>query len=500
MGPLWRDDEEPEGTAPPEPGEQTDVAIIGAGLTGLATAWELLQAGRGVCVLEAGTIGGLASGANTGKATVLQGTLPARIRRRYDDTVLRGYVAGNAAGLARLREIATESDVPLRETTAVTFAATPAGRRSVEAAYDAALAAGLPARLLDAPEEDLDLPFHRGVALDGQVTVQPHRLVRALAEAVVRRGGALHTGVRVTGVRSGDPVRVETTAGLVLAHDVVLATGAPILDRGGHFAQLSPGRSHLVALEADVGPEALYLSVGGADGVSRSIAPATGVETTPGRRTFLVGRGGHPVGRADELAHRAELARWARRTFAGARLVRTWAAQDYSPVDLLPVVGRMPFGGGRVWMATGYSKWGLTNSFAAAQRIATALTDAPPAPWMTALDRASRTVSGVRQGVTENARIGVAAARGWVGAAVRGGAAPPPEGTGVVRRQGVRPVAVSTVEGRTCAVSAVCPHLGGILSWNTAEHTWDCPLHGSRFTPEGTRIEGPALRDLDRTD
>jgi Rieske Fe-S protein len=66
----------------------------------------------------------------------------------------------------------------------------------------------------------------------------------------------------------------------------------------------------------------------------------------------------------------------------------------------------------------------------------------------------------------------------------------------VVANRAAHPVAVSTVDGVTRAVSAVCTHLGGVLDWNDAECTWDCPLHASRFAPDGTRIEGPALRDL----
>jgi len=72
----------------------------------------------------------------------------------------------------------------------------------------------------------------------------------------------------------------------------------------------------------------------------------------------------------------------------------------------------------------------------------------------------------------------------------------PGEGEGEIRRDGVRPVAVSTVDGVTCAVSGVCTHLGGVLGWNDAERSWDCPLHGSRFDPRGTVLEGPAVADL----
>ncbi|WP_168429267.1 Rieske 2Fe-2S domain-containing protein, partial [Microbacterium sp. K24] len=69
-------------------------------------------------------------------------------------------------------------------------------------------------------------------------------------------------------------------------------------------------------------------------------------------------------------------------------------------------------------------------------------------------------------------------------------------GQGVVANRAGLPVGVSTVDGVTRAVSAVCPHLGGVLAWNDAECSWDCPLHASRFAADGTRIEGPALKDL----
>jgi Rieske Fe-S protein len=72
----------------------------------------------------------------------------------------------------------------------------------------------------------------------------------------------------------------------------------------------------------------------------------------------------------------------------------------------------------------------------------------------------------------------------------------PEEGQGQVYREGTRPVAVSTVDGTTCKLSAVCTHLGGIVHWNDSEQSWDCPLHGSRFTNEGKLLEGPATKNL----
>ena len=87
--------------------------------------------------------------------------------------------------------------------------------------------------------------------------------------------------------------------------------------------------------------------------------------------------------------------------------------------------------------------------------------------------------------------------------AIAGGAgdeAPPLEGSGVVVREGMSAIATSTVDGVTCTVKAACTHLGGIVRWNDLERSWDCPLHGSRFAPDGTVLEGPADSPLETTD
>ena len=86
---------------------------------------------------------------------------------------------------------------------------------------------------------------------------------------------------------------------------------------------------------------------------------------------------------------------------------------------------------------------------------------------------------------------------GWARPLGRLGRVEPEEGEGTVvwDRLG-KPTATARVHGQVHRVSAVCPHLGGILGWNDAERSWDCPLHGSRFTAAGERLEGPATCGL----
>jgi len=147
-------------------------------------------------------------------------------------------------------------------------------------------------------------------------------------------------------------------------------------------------------------------------------------------------------------------------------------------------------------VATGYNKWGMTNSVAAALSLTSLILEGAK-PWARELYKTRVAPQDAFSTVQTNASVGVELVSGWLSGLVRTSETAPPEGQGTVVRDNARPVGVSTVDGTTRRVSAVCTHLGGVLSWNDAECTWDCPLHGSRFSADGVVLEGPATRDLD---
>ncbi|WP_280490881.1 FAD-dependent oxidoreductase [Nocardia asiatica] len=473
------------------PGSRFDTVVIGAGLTGLVTALLLVEHGVEVAVVEGRRVGAGTTGATTGKISLLQGTRAQQIARHHSDDVLRDYVAANREGQEWLLRFCAAHGVAVDRVAALTYAQSEGEMSAVRAEYAATQKAGLPTELLGDP--DVPFPAHGAVRLADQAQLDPMALLAALAADVEAHGAPIYESTLVRGVQHGaqGDLVVSTEHGDLGARRVVLATGIPILDRGGFFARLVPQRSYLAAFTLDEPiPRDMYINAGSP---TRSLRRAQG----PDGELLLAGGNGHVVGRGGSTREKVEdLVRWTRTWFPSAEPTHRWSAQDYSPVAELPYVGPLLPGQHEIQVATGYAKWGLTNGVAAAIALAGRLTGAPPR-WAGALASWRPDELKALPAVTKaNGSVAQHLSAGWLRVATHHDGGAPPEGCGTVLREGLHPTAVCTVDGSTNRVSAVCPHLYGIVNWNDAERTWDCPLHGSRFAADGTLLEGPATSSL----
>ena len=399
------------------------------------------------------------------------------------------YVAATLEAQAWVSRFCDDHAVTAQRRPAYTYATTTRGLSAARREHRLAERAGLPVTWVD----ETGLPFRtRGaVRLDDQLQVDPVDLVDKLAEQARAHGVQVVEGARVERVRGRGPTRVETSAGTATADRVVVATNLPVLDRGAWFARLKPARSYSLAFRTPTpAVDGMYLS---ADSTSRSLRDAE----LGGESLLLVGGEGHTTGRGGPTGRRLDALRdFTAEHFPQAEETHAWSAQDYLPSHGLPVAGPLLPGRDEVLVAGGFAKWGMTSGVAAAL----ALTDrilGNEQPWASVLEPWTRSeVTGLPTAAVANAEVGLEMTTGWVRpvlGSVPGAGSGLSEGEGVVRYDHAGPpTAQSVVGGVERRVSAVCPHLGGILRWNDAETSWDCPLHGSRFGPDGQVLEGPA--------
>ena len=479
-------------------GDRTvDVAVVGAGITGLTTALLLQRAGASVAVVERHRVGGGTTGRSTAKVAALQSTAYSKVNRTRGAEAAAQYASANQVGVELVAELAAlgEDESDLAALPAVTYAESADHRAEVEEEADAARAAGLDAVFT----EDTDLPFPvaGAVRLDRQFAIHPGKYTAGLARALAEAGVEIfeHTAAHAVDVENG-ACRLRCDGGTIEADAVVLATLLPFLDIGLHSARTTASRSYclLAAVDDGAATEGMYISV---DEPTRSIRPHDFGDGTH----LMIGGESHETGHDDETEARyAALDDWARERFAVRAVEYRWSAQDYTAVDDVPIVGPISRFRRQVLVATGMKKWGFSNGSAAAVLLSRSLTDREPPDWAPVFD-STRLVAHRSPG--EYARHQFDVARRFFGDRVR--RKPDVDslslGRGeIVQIDGKELAVAPDRDGSVHAVSPVCTHLGCLVAWNGAEGTWDCPCHGSRFAADGAVLEGPATEPLERFD
>ncbi|MFF8101381.1 FAD-dependent oxidoreductase [Streptomyces sp. NPDC016640] len=476
-----------------------DVAVVGGGIAGLCTAFELTRAGRSVALLEAGRIAAGVTGHTTAKVTALHTLVYDKLRRTRGSEGARLYARSQSEAIEHTADVVAELgiDCDWERRSAYTYVRGPGRVEELRAEARAAREAGLPASFVTST--GLPFPVAGAVEVADQAQFHPRKYLLALAADLIARGGRVHEDTTVLTLEEGSPCRLSTSTGAtVTARDVVVATHYPVFDRALLFTRLSPRRELVVAgpVPADQDPGGMYITT---EENTRSVRTAPHGED--GTRRLLVITGEHfTPGTGDTRARFDRLSDWARRNFPGVELTHSWATQDNDPTDTVPLVGPLHPGARHTYVATGFGGWGMSGGMMAG-RLLTAQITGEECAW-SALYDPRRLASAVREApsfLKHQAQV----ARHFVGDRLRPSppveALPPGEGA-VVRAEGGRLAVYRDEDGTLHAVSARCTHLGCLVDFNAAERAWECPCHGSRFDTDGKVVQGPATRPLERRD
>ncbi|HEX6751652.1 MAG TPA: FAD-dependent oxidoreductase [Longimicrobium sp.] len=476
-----------------------DVVVVGAGIAGMSVAYHLAKAGRQVVVLDDNAVGGGESGQTTAHLTSAMDDYFQVLEKVHGKDGARiAYESHQGAvdAIERIcRDEAIECDFfrvdgywvlgPDRD---VSF---------LEKERDAATRAG--AQGLEIVDSLPPGTFSSGPALRYPDQGQFHVLkyLEGLTTAVQAAGGRIHTGNHVSGIEGGARPKVSGEGFSVTAAVVVVCTNSPINDRFAIHTKQAPYRTFVVAGRVPAGSVPRIL-------IWDTLDPYHYIRTQPidgdpAHEWLIVGGEDHKTGHHDDAAQRyARIEAWTRERFRVESFDHHWSGQVLEPVDYMGFIGRDPTQE-NVYIATGDSGQGMTHGTIAGLLISD-LVLGRPNPWEKLYDPSRKTLSfdSAKQFLEENLDVGIKLTELLpTGGDVSTGAEVRP-GEGAILQRGARKIAAYRDDGGQLHERlANCTHLGCIVHWNSEEKSWDCPCHGSRFSPTGDEVlNGPALTGL----
>ncbi len=430
MRSLWEETTAIRPFAPLDRDITTDVLIIGGGMCGILCAWKLQQAGIDYVLAEADTLCSGITKNTTAKITSQHGLIYHQLIQVFGAEKAKQYLDANEAALQQYRELCRDIDCDFETRDSYVYSLDD--NRVIQQELSALETLGFYAEYC----ESLPLPFPvaGAVKFGRQAQFHPLKFVSEISK----------------NLRIYEHTRVEELIGTsaranghtIRASRILVTTHFPFLNKHGwYFLKLYQHRSYVLALRHAPQVDGMYVD-----------EALTGMSFRGYKDLLLIGGGDHRTGKTG--GNWQELRAFAKQHYPEAKEIACWATQDCMSLDGVPYIGPYSANTDGLYVATGFNKWGMTSSMAAADLLA-----------------------DLMQGKEHPYSPVFAPSRS------------------ILRPQ----LAVNTWEATVSLLTPTakrCPHLGCALKWNPQEHSWDCPCHGSRFTEDGTLIDNPATGNL----
>lgn len=423
-----------------------DAVVIGGGIAGVLTARFLQRRGIGTVVLEASRLFSGQTKNTTAKITLQHGMIYHKLMDKVGERQAGLYMEANRLAVSHYRRIVEEQDIDCQFRNCSSYLYTMKDEEALHKEGEAAKSLGICAEYTTRTE----LPFQVKGALCyyDQAVFHPLLFLHRMAE-----GLTIYENTKVLSVEGHEVVTQNhvTQNHRIEAGHIVFATHYPFINVPGfYFLRMHQERSYVLALRNTKQMDHAYYGI-----------DEDGLSFRKSGDVLLLGGGGHRTGENKGGGAYRNLALAADRMFPGCREVTRWSAQDCMPVDDIPYIGRYSTEYPYWYVATGFRKWGMSSSMAAAMIISELIAEGK--------SRFEEVFTPQRLNLQASA--GKLAEEGMESA----------KGLG---------------KGLFTATPR-CPHMGCALEWNPDELSWDCPCHGSRFDSNGKLIDNPAQVDLD---
>ncbi|MCA1011905.1 FAD-dependent oxidoreductase [Halobacillus halophilus] len=491
--PLWRHQSIGSFPALTE-NTEADVTVIGSGITGIMTAYLLVKKGFRVVILEAGKIVEGTTGYTTAKISSQHGLIYDHLIQTFGKEKAKLYYDANQEALQLMDQIRQEHhiDCDFAYQDAYVYSTTVESKRNIEKEAKAYEQLGIDGEL--SQHTDLPFPVTASIKMKDQAHFNPVKFLLPLIEYLRENGTSIYEDTRAVDIKEGKRPEVITRNGQRVHSDhVVMASHFPFKDfKGLYFARLHVDRSYSLAVKMTGQlPDGMYLN---AESPKRSLRHAI---DSNGDRYLLIGGEGHPSGQSRNTEqHYKRLRDYAEQHFDVESVPYRWSSQDMTTLDMVPYIGPITEKHFNIHVATGFAKWGMTNGTAAAMVI-TDLISQDHSPYAELFNPSRfHAQEDVKSFTKENANVAKEFVKGKLSKGDRTIDDLIPDEGAIINIDGKKAGAYKTDDGTMKIVDTTCTHMGCDLEWNNGERSWDCPCHGSRFTPDGEVIEGPATEPL----
>lgn len=470
-----------------------DIAIIGGGMAGILCGYKLQEEGFNIAILESGNIVESTTAHTTAKLTSQHNLIYDKIKSAMGDEFAKQYADANETAIYEIGRIADENNIDCDYSPQPSYVYTKKHKykKKIEDEVSVANSLGIKAKLLD--EIPLPIEIESAMVFENQAQFHPRKFLLALAEKIKNNGVDIYENTRATQLNEENGKYIINTSQdkQVTANKVIIASHYPFYNKKGlYFSRIYVQRSYILGINAkEKFPGGMYIN---AEDPPRSLRSHP---TKDGELVLVVGED-HKTGQSkDTNKHYKALLDFAKDIFTVESVPCRWSTEDCMTLDGVPYVGKFNPDTPNLYITTGFGKWGMSNSMASSMILRDLIVDGE-SPWQDVYDPSRKTIAAsIKKFTVENINFGGQLIGGKLSKPSKDINVKHGEGK-ILELDGERVGAFRDDDGKLYLVNTTCTHMGCELNWNSAERTWDCPCHASRFDFRGEIVKGPATKPL----